>query len=289
MSVAEDKIVAGIISDLERGVAPWQKSWEMLGCQRNAADGRSYQGHNALWLAHVQAEKGYATPLWVTFEGAKKMGGYVKKGASGTAVTWMSCRTVKETNKAGKEVERKAWAAGAWIVFNVAQTTIPEEKLTNKLPELKTDNVRDADLEAFAFSAGISIVHGGDRAFYSPTSDTIHMPRLEQFETSANYYSTLLHELAHATGHASRLGRKLAGRADTTSYAEEELVAELTSAFLGAEFQLDGELRHSSYLASWLAAIKADNRLLFRAAATARKAATWLREAAETAPKQQAA
>jgi len=120
------------------------------------------------------------------------------------------------------------------------------------------------------------ILYQGFRAFYSPASDRIYLPIKGTFADAAAYYSTALHELAHWTGHPSRLGRQLRNRFGESAYAVEELIAELGAAFLSAHCRIDGRLQHASYIASWLEVLRRDKRAVFTAAAQAQKAADYL-------------
>jgi antirestriction protein ArdC len=105
----------------------------------------------------------------------------------------------------------------------------------------------------------------------------ISLPRFEAFKNAAHFYSTAFHELGHWTGHKSRLARDLRQRFGEKAYAAEELVAELCSAFLCAEFSIDGDLRHSGYIENWIGLLKADNRAFFTACSKAQAAADYLR------------
>jgi hypothetical protein len=95
-------------------------------------------------------------------------------------------------------------------------------------------------------------------------------------ENVSSYYATLFHELGHLTGHEKRLDRNLTIRFGTEAYAAEELVAELTSAFLCAELGVQGELRHSGYIGHWIKLLKSDPRAIFTAASKASQAANYL-------------
>ena len=90
-------------------------------------------------------------------------------------------------------------------------------------------------------------------------------------------YSVSFHEMAHWTGHKYRLDRNLKVRFGDKAYAAEELVAELTAAFLCAEFSLDGELRHAGYIGNWIALLKDDTKAFFTACSKAQKAADYMR------------
>jgi antirestriction protein ArdC len=133
-----------------------------------------------------------------------------------------------------------------------------------------------SSIEALTVKSGAKLQFGGDRAYYSPSQDYIAMPHKTQFNSEASYYATLLHELSHWSGHKSRLDRDLSGRFGNEAYAAEELIAELSAAFLCARYSITGELRHSSYIASWLRVLKNDNKAIFKAAALAQKSADYL-------------
>ena len=139
--------------------------------------------------------------------------------------------------------------------------------------------------EAFIERCGAEFHHGGDRAFYSPIHDRIHLPAVEAFIDAEGYTATKIHELTHWTGHQSRLAREFGRRFGDAAYAFEELVAELCSAFLCADLGVSAEPRadHGSYLASWIAVLKDDKRAIFTAASQAQKAADYLHTFQEVA------
>lgn len=131
---------------------------------------------------------------------------------------------------------------------------------------------------------GLRLETGGNRAFYSPAQDRIQMPKPDQFDSLPHYYSTLLHEMGHATGATNRLNREGIsgpnGGFGSPVYAKEELVAELTSFFAAAETgiprQTDAE--HAAYLQGWSKALREDKNALFSAAKEAGKAVDYLLE-----------
>ena len=133
-------------------------------------------------------------------------------------------------------------------------------------------------------ATGATIHHGGGRAFYRPSTDSIQLPPREAFigtptsTPAESYYSTLCHELCHWTSHESRCNRQLGKRFGDQAYAVEELVAELGAAFLCADLRITDAPRtdHAQYLASWLAVMKADKKAIFTAASKASEAAAFL-------------
>ena len=130
--------------------------------------------------------------------------------------------------------------------------------------------------EAVIAASGVDFRVGGDRAYYSPPLDYVQVPPQPAFIHQINYYRTCLHELTHATGHASRLDRKLTGGFGSKDYAREELVAEMGAAFLCAHLGIVPTVRQADYIAGWLDVLREDARAIFRAASPATKAADWL-------------
>jgi antirestriction protein ArdC len=102
------------------------------------------------------------------------------------------------------------------------------------------------------------------------------VPRPEAFFEPLNWHRTALHELGHWTGHASRLARDMSGSFGTKSYGQEELCAEMASAFICASLGIAPTVRHADYLGAWLDILKEDNRAIIRAASAASKAADYL-------------
>ena len=139
---------------------------------------------------------------------------------------------------------------------------------------------REERLDTFFAEIGADLRHSGAQAYYEPQRDRVTMPPAELFEAYDHYYATLAHELSHWTGHCSRLDRDLKNRFGSDAYAAEELIAELSSAILGAELGLPVTHldHHASYIASWLKILKSDERAILTAAAKAEEAASLLLE-----------
>lgn len=144
-------------------------------------------------------------------------------------------------------------------------------------------------INTLSSNMGVDIVHdGGDRAFYRQKEDKIHLPDSGVFFTEYAYHSTALHELAHSTGHPSRLDRNLNGGFGSEDYAYEELIAEITSCFMSAELeipQLDEDLNnHKAYVQSWVSAIREKPESLVKAIVEAEKTAAYMEYKAELIP-----
>lgn len=115
------------------------------------------------------------------------------------------------------------------------------------------------------------------------------LPFSQSLQERCPFYSTVFHRLGHWSGHKSRLARDLRHRFGENAYAVEELIAELSSAFLCAEFSIDGDLRHAGYIQNWIGLLQADSRAFFTACSKAQAAADYLRGLALAEPAETAA
>src|SRR6516164_2147552 len=141
---------------------------------------------------------------------------------------------------------------------------------------VRNPDTRDMLADEFLLSTGADIREGHGEAYYVPSRDFISMPAFEAFKGADHFYNVGFHELTHWTGHKDRLDRDLKNRFGSRNYAAEELVAELSAAFLCAEFGFDGDLRHAGYIGHWIELLKADKRAFFTACSQASKAVDYL-------------
>lgn len=232
----------------------------------------------------MEAEaKGFVAPVWMTFKQAKDLGGCVKKGEKASlsiiAKTFKKTETDEDT---GEEIEQDIPFMKGYSVFNVEQIEGLPEKYYElaKEPEISPEQRIEA-IEQFFANTGADIQEGGNRAYYAIGADHIQMPPFITFETAESYYSTLAHETTHWTRHPSRLDRDLGRKKwGDEGYAMEELVAELGSAYLGADLGLapDMQEENAAYIEGWLKVLKEDKRAIFTAAAHAQRAAELLHE-----------
>lgn len=278
------RVTNRIVEALEQGVRPWLKPWH---CEHLAGritrplrhNGQKYSGINILTLWMSAEMQGFVSPFWMTFQQAKELGGFVKKGEHGSPVVYASTFKKTETSENGDEIEADIPFLKEYTVFCADQVEgLPEHfHATVTKPMEAMERIERA--EAFFANTKADIRTGGDRAFYAMEPDYIRMPPFETFRDAESHASTLAHELTHWTRHPSRLdrdfGRKKWGDA---GYAVEELVAELGSAFLCADLQITPEVRedHASYIDSWLKVLKDDKKAVFSAASHASKAADFL-------------
>ena len=301
-----EQIANEFIEALQRDTIPWHKDWCGIGAPYNGATGRGYRGLNYFWLAYVAMEKGYSDPRWCTFHQAKDKGWKVNKGEKGTRIEfWSLYDTEKKCKLTPAQVDqlRKALPpdefedrvkpiSSVFTVFNGDQLDgIPE------LPKLEqtmfsTDELIAARDKLLA-NMQLELREGGERAYYSPTEDYVHMPKIEQFGSAYGYMSTFLHESAHASGAVHRLNRDLTGKFGSESYAKEELRAEIASAFTasvtGISYEQSPQMEnHAAYIQSWIKVLENNPNELFAAIKDASKISDYLIEKGEFAVREPA-
>lgn len=218
--------------------------------------------------------KGYSTPNWMTYQQALGLGAQVRAGEKSTTVVFTKKLNVKD---AETEEKKTIGMLKTYAVFNEDQIDgLPKEE-----PEILPPEEREERIETFIQATQADIRIGGNKACYVPSQDFIALPQKHQFTSLEHFYATALHECAHWSGAEKRLNRDLKNRFGTKAYAAEELVAELSAAFLCAHLGIKGELKHSEYIANWLELLKEDDRAIFTAASKASQAAEYLRTFSE--------
>ncbi len=273
-----------IIAHLEEGTAPWHKCW--VGGQNqpftlpiNADTAKQYKGINILLLWGAATQQQFATNEWATVKQWNKQKQKIRANERGTMIVYFD---VMEKEKDG-EPEKIPFLKYS-KVFNRCQldSYVPDQQAQAELPLLVE---RIERVESFVANTKATIKHEGYEACYRLDSDVIHMPTVNSFintdEMSATegYYSTLMHELTHWSGHPKRLDRKLSGKFGSNPYAEEELIAELSAAFLCAELQITNSPKkdHANYIANWLKVLKQNKYAIVSAAKSASKAVDYLK------------
>ena len=275
-------ITNAIIAKLEAGTSPWRKPWASANdiSRPMRACGKPYRGINTIWLWSVGEDRGYTIPTWMTYNQAQEFGGQVRKGERGTiAIFYKSYGKTESDPATGEETTSARRVLRTYSVFNVAQIDgLPDRFVTPPAPRSIPDEQHRAEIDAFITASRATIISGGSRACYIPGLDVIQMPAWQDFESYAHYGAVAAHELSHWTGHKSRLDRDLRNGFGSKAYAAEELVAELSSAILGADLGLPVTHldNHASYIASWLDLLRDDERALLTAAARAEAASDYL-------------
>ena len=271
-----------IVAMLEQGVVPWRSpilGRGTAGHPKNLESTKPYRGVNVFLLAFTAYAKGYGSSYWLTFNQAKAKGGTVKKGEkSSMVVFWKQLEMTDRETGDPKTVPLLRY----YNIFNVEQCdgiTAPDA-----VPFVPTDfkPIEAAETLIKHYADGPSIEHGGQQAFYRPVTDTVRMPEPSRFATTEEYYSTLLHELAHSTGHSKRIDRGLDSDPKpfgSPDYGKEELVAEMAAAFLCGEVGIRPTVieNQAAYIGGWLKQLKQDKKLVIAAAGAGQKAADWIR------------
>jgi antirestriction protein ArdC len=290
------EVTTEIINMLEAGAAPWQKPWEpgdaSPAMPLNPLTGRAYRGGNAIHLMATGLQRGYGDPRWMTYRQATQQGWQVRRGEKGTQIEFWEAKREGDQNpeqaqdpssaSRRNDGERDSRDSTQFIhrvytVFNAKQVDgIPAWARKERT---QFEIVQSA--EQILITSGARISHDqADQAFYNRSSDSIHLPAKDAFLDASGYYGTALHELAHWSGHPSRLDRATLNesyRFGDMNYAKEELRAELASVFLAAERGIPHDpAQHAAYVDSWIKALRQDKNEIFRAAHDASRATDFL-------------
>jgi antirestriction protein ArdC len=279
-----DEITGKILAELDAGRLPWVQPWGTaaakapLAMPTNAATRRGYSGVNVLILWGAVISNGFPSQGWLTFRQALSLGGNVRKGERGTTVVYADQFVPGDERRRARETGDETQSIPflkRFTVFNVAQCDGLPEDLAAAVPAPELGLI-EPTVEALIRASGIDFRIGGNRAYYAPDSDHVMVPPPQAFFEPINWHRTALHECAHASGAAHRLGRDLTGSFGSKKYAFEELVAEITSAFCCAALGIVPTVRHADYIGSWAEVLRENNRAIVRAASQASKAADWL-------------
>lgn len=288
LSKFEKIFLTELLNDIEkRESSTWTKPWDFFESQ-NAFTGHKYSGLNAMHLELVSRVKKYEDTRFSTFNQAKKNDYHVKKGSSGIPIQFFSFinkETKKEWNEKDfqektknmspaekqKELDKKGVISKTFHVFNAKNLISNKNKLSftenNPLPKfnkkINTNSLVNSFEQSLVQSMNIKLeeIHSKG-AYYTPQTDTVTMPLLEQFVSYEERTATLLHELGHATGHSERLNRTFGTSFGDKEYSLEEMKVELNSVFmtntLGLNISEQQRENHLKYLDSWGIKIKND-------------------------------
>lgn len=296
---SEDKLLEDIVALMDSSdLPPWQKPWSgHAGNHRNLISGHEYRRANPLLLEMGMMMRDSTTPLWIGSAQAKSEGWHPKKGSRSVRILRPQLNKREVLDDDGKkkldsngDPEISAWVSYKVVpVFNASdiQGSTPEaqaeldRRIEEALGQVKTsvdEKQRVHQSEAAIDGWPVPIKHGGAMACYSSTLDRIMLPKPEAFTSRETYLATKLHEIAHSTGHHSRLARSLGNRFGSKAYAREELIAEFASVLtclrLGIGYQLE---HHASYLKSWAKHLKdGGSKELLKVLSEARQAADFI-------------
>lgn len=261
-----------IIALLESGAVPWRKPWTSGIAPQNLVSHRPYAGVNAFLLNAT----GYAYPYWLTFKQALALGANVRRKEKAFPVVFWKMLEVEE-NVDNKKIPLLRY----YNVFNVEQCEHLNPFLLPLVERKDFQPIERCEQVVRDMPKRPEIVHGGEKASYSPTTDKVSIPKEALFDCANSYYNVLFHELTHATGHASRLHRKEIVEPihfGSDPYSREELVAEMGAAFLSGHCAIESATIENSvgYIQSWLGQLKNDKKLVIHAAAQAQKASDFI-------------
>lgn len=271
-----------ILEAIENNIVPWQASWKVHGKDRNPVSGTEYRGINTLLLALSRMTNKFSTHYWYTFKQVTSLKGKVKKGSKSTLITFYNIKEKKQdrwTDKENKIYETtgkvpKTFFLRYYRVFNFDQTEnikAPESDEEKK----EVDSIECCENVIQGYENGPEIRHGHFNPSYHKKDDVVSMPETNRFDNSEEYYSVMFHELGHSTGHESRLNRACLNEVEIDNYGKEELVAEMTSAFLCGHCRIEQPVikNQAAYLKGWASKIKEDKYMVVHAAGAAQKAA----------------
>ena len=261
------QITNRIILEMEQGNIPWHKPWIAKGKCISHSTGKPYSLLNQMLLGKPGE--------YVTFKQCQQEGGQVKKGEKANMVVFW--KWVEQKDEETEEVKQIPFLR-YFNVFHIDQCEGLSAKYEEALEcSAKADQTSEIIIAAYIQESGVKVKHEEcDNAFYSPLTDSVTLPLLEQFSETAEYYSTAFHELVHSTGHVSRLDRlEKTAYFGNEAYSKEELIAEIGSAALvnHAGIETSASFRNSAaYIQGWLEVLKGDKRFIVSAAGKAEKA-----------------
>jgi antirestriction protein ArdC len=288
-----------VVSKIETLDKEWKKPWINVKSIPVNLSGRAYSGSNEFLLALHTERKEYAAPVYMTFAQAKREELQVLKGSKSFPVFYHDVIiTDKDKNKIKSEdykllseEEQAKYNVKSFLkcydVFNIDQTNMRDVKPEQYAEIIKDHSLAEKNhrndlltpmLEKQAWVCPIE-TGNSNSAYYSLTSDKIRIPSKDQFEAQEAFFGTMLHEMAHSTGHPQRLNREMVND-DKKKYAREELVAELGSALAGMKLGVQQQISENnlSYIKGWKEAAREDNRFIYKAAVDASKASGYICE-----------
>ena len=272
-----------VIKQMEDNNMNWFKPFttSILNGHHNVVSKKCYQGLNCFSIGLSVHDNGFKSNEWATFNQWKNLGANVLKGSKGTQILYWNIKEYEDKNDKDKKV--KIPMLRYFVVFNADQV----EGYKRKVIETKVIDDWKAHFKTDSFVENINPdIKTSNKAFYIPSKDFIGMPPKEDFKgdkentKEQHYYSTLLHELTHWTGHPSRCDRNLGNRFGSQAYAMEELIAEIGSAFLCSHLGITKAPtpNHPKYLNGWLEVLKEDKKAIFKAFSLSKTSSEYLLE-----------
>jgi len=292
-----------IVELLESQKLTWDKPWITLSKDskrpHNATSGRTYSGLNQILLSFRQLKSEYPCSGWLTFKQIQDEGGRVLRGNKASSIFYYKLmyfdnmgrkhepsQVLEMSLNEQQDLElRKHSILLCYNVFNLAQTSgLPDVYYDLNESPLLSEVEKDETTENLINNTKARIIYMEcNEARYNYVNDVIFLPERNQFKGTVPYYETALHELAHWTGHKSRLDRSLKNVFGSDEYAKEELIAELCSAFLCADLGFSMSITNSAaYIQDWIRVLRADSRHIFKAIREAEDAAKFIYACSKT-------
>jgi len=264
---------------------PWKKPWSSPNLvPKNLVSKKNYRGVNA-FLLHAM---GYESPYWLTMKQANALGGKIRKGEHATPVVFWKFFEPEDENASKDDQPQKRYALLRYYrVFNAVQCDgLKVENGAATATKQSSDRSTAAEVIQGMPNAPTTLF-GYRNACYRKAIDRIHMPTKDRFKSTDGFYATLFHELAHSTGHSSRLNRKSLMESKgfgSDPYCHEELVAEMAAGFLCGHCGILAKVEENSaaYLKHWVEKLEADPSLLLKAGSQAQKAFDYIIGEAES-------
>ena len=300
LSVVRQQLIDKVLANLEKGVAIWEKGWS-TNIPVSVETGKRYTGINNLILSMAAAENGYKDNRWATYSQILKNGWTFKKDKNDQIIAKGEGVGIEFFELKDKETGEKF---NPEIIQNLSTEEKAKYMLTNVYPVKKYYHVFNAELidgvkqkkdvqktkkvvsrrvDNFLThwsNSEAKIIYEGDDAYYNNKLDIIHVPQKVKFKDDIEFYLTALHEVAHSTGHETRMNRNLSNSFGSEEYAFEELRAEIGSMFIAQNFELkssDANIKNNSaYISAWKKKIKNDPQAFFTAVADAERISQYI-------------
>ena len=262
---------------------------------RNIVTNHVYSGINQLLLSYIKRKQQYVYNRWLTFKQIQKYNARIIKGSKTAMIVYTSnlyfdedtgeniTRKVEAMIRNKQSIEdlniKKVGYLKDYRVFNVACVEgLPESFYEKKELEILTEIERDERADRIISDFGVNIIYEAqNEAYYKPSTDTIYMPLPKQFLSKEDFLQVIYHEIGHATGHPKRLNRPIKNVFGDNFYAFEELVAELTSAYMLAYLGYESQITNNvDYIDNWLSVMKDDKKFVIQAASQAQAASDYI-------------
>lgn len=272
----ENMVTERVIAMLEEGNIPWNKPW--FGAKNGAFSHKTGKPYSLLNQILLGDDHEYTTKAEIRRHKNAKL----RKGSKPKQVVFWKFYPRTVTLEDGTEEEHNFAILRYYNVFDIADVDGMAPRERRKIGTAEADEQAEEIVENYVAKSGVRISRNGvsNEAFYNPTSDCIVVPELDQYDETAEYYSTLFHEMTHSTGHKSRLDRlESSAYFGDDDYSKEELVAELGAASLVnyCGLEVPESFRNSvAYIQGWLKALKDDKKLIISAAGRAQKAVNYI-------------